>query len=161
MRLFTYMIVVMLFSMSGCSSQKKLVDDPPFETGDATCQRWVGGRAESGSGMLLSIPITGKLSENAEIQKAYFRGKVADVNMKEKDGQWLAIANFIDQKGDKPDMIMHSDPKKEVGNQPPKLQEKFPFELEADECVMGYEEDGKMNYFKVAGIKEKKPLAYQ
>ena len=161
MRLLSYMMIVLLFSLSGCSSQKKLVDKPPFDMGDATCQKWVGGREESGSGLLLNISVNETLSGNTQLQQAYFRGMVADIKMEEKDGQLMATANFLNKRDEKPDMVMHSDPKKEVGNKPPKLKDKFPFELEADECVVSYLEDDKMQYFKITDIKEKKPLSYQ
>ncbi|AKA35031.1 hypothetical protein [Flagellimonas lutaonensis] len=161
MKLISYMMFALLFSLSGCSSQKKLVKNPPFEMGDATCQRWVGGRAESGSGLLLNIPVDNAVATNTPLQQAFFRGRVADIKVEEKDGEWMAIANFINQREEKPDMVMHADPKKEVGNRPPKLEEKFPFELGPDECVVSYMEDGKTKYFKITGIKEKKPLTYQ
>lgn len=161
MRLISYMMFALLFSLSGCSSQKKLVDNPPFEMGDATCQRWVGGRAESGSGILLNIPVNEAMPGNTQLQQAFFRGMVADLKMEEKEGQMVATANFLNKQEEKPDMVMHADPKKEVGNKPPKLKDEFPFELEADECVVSYSEGGKTKYVKINGIKEKKPLTYQ
>ena len=83
------------------------------------------------------------VATNTPLQQAFFRGRVADIKVEEKDGEWMAIANFINQREEKPDMVMHADPKKEVGNRPPKLEEKFPFELGPDECVVSYMEDGK------------------
>ncbi len=161
MRTMTYIILALGFSLSGCNSQKKLVENPPFETGEATCQQWVGGRAESGSGTLLQIPLSNDNVGQRKLQKAYFRGKVADIKMKSNDGVWFAEANFKKKRTNKPDITMHRDPKKEVGNQPPPIKEEFPFELGESECVISYEEEGKTKYFKISDIKEKKPLLYQ
>lgn len=161
MKAFTSIILAMAFSLSGCSSQKKLVDTPPFETGDANCQAWVGGRAESGSGTKLEIPITSALPGGVVMQQAFFRGKIAQLRIEDREGVTLATANFMDQNEDKPDMVMHADSTKEVGNQPPKLNKEFPFELQADECVISYVDGDKVRYTKIKDIKEKKPLVYQ
>jgi len=160
MKVFTYIILAMSFSFTGCTSQKKLVKNAPFEMGEATCQRWTGGRAESGSGMLLQIPIMKDSIDKMQLQQAFFRGKVADVKVKSKDDKWFAEANFKNAT-EKPDIVMHSDSKKEVGNQPPKLNEKIPFELKEDECVLSYLDGEEVKYFKVIDIKQKKPLIYQ
>lgn len=128
MKTITYVILILGLSFTGCKSQKKLVQNPPFQIGEATCQSWLGGRAESGSGMLLKVPILSDNMDEMKFQQAYFRGKVADLSMKSKEGSWFAEANFKSQNMEKPDMVMHSDPKKEVGNQAPKLNEKIPFE---------------------------------
>lgn len=161
MKAFTSIMLAMAFSLSGCSSQKKLVEDPPFEVGDASCQAWVGGRAESGSGTKLEIPISGGLSADMAMQQAFFRGKIAKIKVETKEGMTLATANFMNSNEDKPDMVMHADSTKEVGNQPPKLNKEFPFELQADECVISYIDGDKVRYTKINDIKEKKPLVYQ
>jgi hypothetical protein len=66
---------------------------------------------------------------------------------------------------------MHSDPKKEVGNQPPgsisKKDKEFPFELKKDEAVISYKnsagdpQKSKITYFKITGIKTKPSLIYK
>jgi len=159
MRAFTYTILAMIFTLSGCSSQKKLVKNHPFELGQATCQTWVGGRPESGSGINLEIPVSN--SPNEKMQQAYFREKVATVKLNTVDGKLVAKASFLNANADKPDIVMHSDGTKEVGNQPPKLQEKSPFEMADDECVISYLDGDKMKYFKIEGVKEKEPLIYK
>ncbi len=161
MRIFTYTILAMVFSLSGCSSQKKLVKNVPFEMGQATCQSWTGGRPESGSGIKLEIPVLSENMDNMKMQQAFFRGKIADINLESREGNWIATANFMKVNSEKQDIIMHEDAKQEVGNQPPKLQEKFPFEISADECVVSYIEGNRIKYFKIEGVKEKKPLLYQ
>lgn len=161
MKIFTYTLLAMALSLSGCSSQKKLVDNPPFEMGQATCQSWTGGRAETGSGILLEIPLMGENMDGMQIQQAFFRGMMTDVSIETKDGKQMAKANFRKQSSEKMDMVMHGDSKEEVGNQPPKKKEKFPFELTPEQCVVSYMDGDTMKYFKIEGIKEKKPLIYK
>lgn len=161
MKTITYMIIVLALSFSGCSSQKKMVTEPPFTLGEATCERWVGGRAETGSGMLLEIPILSENLDAMKLQQAYFRGMIADITMENGDKGWVAKANFRKQNAEKPDMVMHSDGKQEVGNQPPKLQDKFPFELENNECVISFLVGESLKFYKVEGIKELQQKIYR
>lgn len=161
MKVFTYMILILALSLSSCSSQKKMVAQAPIEMGSATCQSWAGGRAESGSGMLLQIPVLNDNLDGKTLQQAFFRGKVADITMENTENGWLAMANFKNQTMEKPDIIMHADSKKEVGNQPPQVKEKFPFELEKDECVISFIDGDTLKYFKVSNIKDKAPKMFK
>ena len=78
-----------------------------------------------------------------------------------EDEGTMATAKFENHK---PDIVMHSDPKKEVGNQPPRLrteeEKTFPFELNADEAVLSYLENGKVKYVKISGVKDKPARIY-
>jgi hypothetical protein len=161
MRILLITVFAMVFSLSGCSSQKKLAKTAPFEMGQVTCQSWTGGRAESGSGIKLEIPVLSENMDTMKMQQAFFRGKVADISMSTLEGKWMASANFMNKSTEKPDMVMHSDSKQEVGNQPPTLQEKFPFEIGDNECVISYMDGDKVKYYKIEGVKEKKPLIYK
>ena len=160
MRIFTYTILAMVFSLSGCSSQKKLVDTTPFELGQATCQSWEGGRAEAGSGIKLEIPVLNDLN-GVTMQQAYFRGMMADLNVDSNDGKQMVKANFRRGNSEKMDIVMHEDSRKEVGNQPPTKKEEFPFELTDDQCVISYMDGNTVKYFKIEGIKEKKAQIFK
>ena len=138
-----------------------MVETPPFELGNATCQEWKGGRPESGSGLLLEIPVLSENLEQTRLQQAFFRGKITDITMESGDKGWIAKAKFRNSKMAKPDIVMDVDSKKEVGNKPPKAEEKFPFELGQNECVVSYSEGETIKYFKIEGIKEKSPLFYK
>lgn len=92
-------------------------------------------------------------------QNVYFRGKVAKVFTESVNGEMFAMGRFETQEMGKSDIVMHLDPKKEVGNKPPDIKKKeevaFPFELKKDEAVLGYLEKGREKYVKISGIKEK------
>ncbi|MDT0606201.1 hypothetical protein [Croceitalea rosinachiae] len=160
MKIFNYTILALAFSLSACSSQKKLVETP-FEMGQATCQSWAGGRPEAGSGINLEIPLLSEKIGEMKMQRAFFRGMVADVTLDSNEGKQVAKASFKKQASGKMDMVMHADSKEEVGNQPPKKEEKFPFELGNDQCVVSYLDGDTIKYFMIEGIKEKKPLIYK
>jgi hypothetical protein len=115
MRILLITVFAMVFSLSGCSSQKKLAKTAPFEMGQVTCQSWTGGRAESGSGIKLEIPVLSENMDNMKMQQAFFRGKVADISMNTIEGK----------------------------------------------CVISYMDGDKVKYYKIEGVKEKKPLIYK
>ncbi len=160
MKVFAYLMVLSTIFLSSCSSQKKFASDAPFEMGEVTCQAWVGGMAESGSGMLLEIPVLSENLDAMKLQQAYFRGKVADIRLENTAAGWMAKANFKNVTMEKPDITMHSDATKEVGNQPPMPMEKFPFELDDNECVISFLDGDKMKYFKIGNITEKKSKVF-
>ncbi len=160
-----YGIIILALSLTSCSSQKKLVAEAPFVLGTATVQEWLGGKEESGSGQTIQIEVTQMNGEGVVMQNLYFRGRMTPVHMELKEGVMYAMCELkTSSMENKPDMVMHADSTKEVGNQPPKLSKKdknaFPFELKADEAVLSFMEDEKVKYYKVTGIKEKKALTY-
>jgi len=161
MRILLLSILAITFSLSGCSSQKSLVEKPFFEIGDATYQSWSGGRPESGSGIKLEIPIIADNMANVKIQQAFFRGKIATIRMESRGSNWMAVAKYTTKSPLKPDIVADRDVRKEVGNTPPVLQEKFPFEVLENECGISYKDGNKIKYYKITGIKEKKAAIYK
>lgn len=161
MKNFTYILLGLTIGLTGCSSQKKLESNPPFTIGATTAQQWVGGREESGMGMTLKIQISKMKGEGVPLQSVYFRGDLSPLSMEMEAQGMMAVAKF---EKEKPDIIMHADSTKEVGNKPPKRKtnknEVFPFNLQPDEAVISYLENDKIKYTKITGIKEKQPIAY-
>jgi len=161
-----YIVLSLVMGLTGCSSQKKLEPMPPFVLGKATCQEWIGGQEESGSGFQLMIPIEEKMITDIAFKEVFFRGRVLESSIKNKDGKAFVVCNYVNQKTEKPDIIMHSDATKEVGNQAPKLKSKagnnFPFELQEDEAVLSYVENNskKAKYVKISGVKDKPARIY-
>lgn len=166
------LLLVTIFSLYGCSSQKKLTMAPPFSINNPSYQEYAGGREESGTGFILNFPVDIETGSEIEFLEVFFRGHVLQAEL-EKDGENLYIScDYKDViEGKKPDIIMHSDPKKEVGNQPPgsisKENQDFPFELKEDEGVVSYKntagdpQKNKIAYFKITGIKTKPALIYK
>ena len=149
-------------ALTSCSSQKSLQTDVPFELGDATVQQWLGGKEESGTGYLVTVPVS-FVTKEVRFQEMYFRGQTALVTT-EKNGDGLIVkANFATA-SKKQDLVMHADPKKEVGNQPPVVQKDsnkdFPFDLGPQEAVLSYIDKNRVKYVKLSELKEKSPLIY-
>jgi hypothetical protein len=155
-------ILILCFGLTSCSSQKTLQSDVPFEIGKATVQEWMGGREESGTGYLVNIPVS-VITKEVRFQELFYRGKIAQVTTEMKEEGFMVQANFINTPS-KPDLVMHADPKREVGNQPPLAQggstQDFPFELAPQEAVLSYVLKNHVKYVKISGMKEKAALIY-
>lgn len=158
--------IVILFCLFGCSSQKKLVTEAPFMIKDPSCQDYTAGREEGGSGFTLSLPIADN-AEDLTFEEVFFRGHIMKPSLLQNENGSVLVCDHKNKNIQaNPDMVMHADPKEEIGNQPPSLlrndQIEFPFELEKDEVVISYREKGKKRilYYKMKGVKEKPPLVY-
>ncbi len=167
MRKIPVLTIVILFGLFGCSSQNKLVQEAPFTIKDPSCQDYAAGREEGGSGFTLSLPIEDNVGE-VTFEEIYFRGHIMKPSLEQNEkGFALVCIHRNENPEEKPDIVMHADPKEEIGNQPPSLlktdQKEFPFKLEKDEVVIGYKEKGRkrMLFFKIIGVKEKPPLLYR
>jgi hypothetical protein len=159
--------IVILFGLLGCSSQKKLTETAPFVIMDPSVQDFAAGREEGGTGFTLKFPLK-EYGDDISFVTVYFRGHQLQPTMEMGENTSVLICEFKrENSAVKPDIIMHSDSREEVGNQPPGPinmipDEKPAFELKADEAVLGYKEKGKkrIKFFKVSGIKEKAPKVY-
>lgn len=160
------------FGFFGCSSQKKFNTNPPFSIADPTCQQYAGGLEDSGSGFILELPVSVDEGVGIEFLEVFFRGYALASEIKKEGESIVIICNYKQTAKDKkPDIIMHSDPKKEVGNQPPnsisKENEDFPFSLKKNEAVISYinttgnVNNSKVDYYKVNGIKDKPMRVYR
>lgn len=145
---------LILFGLTNCANGKKLQEKPPIPVKQAYYTSWTGGVKGAGSGYTLFIPAETK--PGLELDSVYFRGRKALI---EKSGSapnlYVAYFKIPSEEGKAPDVIMHSDPKKEYGNKPPKLPEKIPFELQEGEAVVKYTRNGEEKYFRIQGITRK------
>lgn len=148
----------------GCSSQKQFQADPPFTLSDPTVSYWSGGREASGSGMQVRLRWTPAESLTVTPDSVYFRGRIMKAVLEDTETGMVVLAEYKDDIPENPDMVMHADSTREVGNQPPLPLPAmdFPFELAADEAVLSYsrQPDGKRFYVKIGGVKETRGRIY-
>ncbi|HAF78514.1 MAG TPA: hypothetical protein DCG42_14460 [Maribacter sp.] len=115
--------------------------EPSFDIGKASCQEYVSGREESGSGTELRIPVS--LIENSDIQMnhIYFREKQVDAIVNTVNGENVIVVR--------------------IPNTASKSPEAIDLNLGKDEAVVSYSENGKLKYAKVSDIKQKQPQIYK
>lgn len=155
-------LLILMMGLYACSSQKKLTEEAPFAISNAVCQTWVGGMEQSGHGTEVTLDLDALPNAQITLVEMYFRGRVGALKMATTPDGIKATCNFIEQPKE---IAMHSDPAKEVGNQPPRVRSekeiKFPFELEPNEAVVSYLENDSLKYFKVVNVVDKPGRVYQ
>ncbi|MBT8311206.1 MAG: hypothetical protein KJO94_09055 [Eudoraea sp.] len=154
------LLLGILLGVSGCSSQKKIGTDAPFSVEKPSCTQFASGREESGHGFILRLPLSFKEYEDISYDAVYFRGHILTPMLLEEAGKQVLYCRYQRTPKVKPDIIMHDDPMKEVGNQPPAEKvgkKKFPFELQPAEAVIAYRIDDRIKYVKITGVKDKTP----
>ena len=138
----------LLLGFSQCATSKeiskKLQINTPFSIEKATYTDWVSGVKGGGSGTNVIVTIKDIDSNNIEIDSLYFRGLKVKVEIKESS----YIGRFNSSINQRKDKVLHSEPKKEFGNQVPIMEKEFPFELKNDEAVLSYKEKGKRKFYK-------------
>mgnify|MGYP003629753654 CR=1 FL=1 len=155
MRPFTF-IIISIFILSCNSNKMVLQENPPFEVTEASFQKWFGGTQEAGKGIHFNLSFS-EISEDVIIQKIYFRGKEEILKQNPKNPNEY-LATFIDKP--KEDVVLDSNPVKEMDNPRPSLVSEIPFELKAIEAVIQYQKDNKVFYYKIENIPEKDEVAY-
>ncbi len=154
------MASIILMAFSNCSSSQKLQKNTPFVIGNCTSQKWVSGVEQGSAGTKVSFNVSAFNQERFQLDSLYFRGRKTKINTEDTSGGMQCTAKFLKQSIKKPDVVMHSDPKKEYGNTLPIKLERIPFELKENEAVVKYMENGKVKYYKIEGIKELPELYY-
>ena len=128
---------------AACGSNKDLQERAPAQFGDVSYEY-------SSAGIRLSIPVVAIQEDRVSLDAVYFHG-MKSLLKKSEEVPNLYVADF--RLGTE-DMVMHEDPKKEYGNQPPQLPEKSPFDIDDDEAILVFTEAGQKKYYKLTGIQE-------
>lgn len=147
-----FFCIVMGF-FSNCANGKRLQEEPPVALKQAYYTSYTGGVRGADSGFTLFIPV----EKGAEIvmDSVYFRGRKAAIQKDTEDPNlYVAYFKIPSSEAKAPELIMHSDPKKEYGNKPLVILEDMPFEMEKDEAVIKYSKNGKAKFFKISGIQK-------
>ena len=159
MKDFYFLSLIVLFGVGGCSSQKKLVENPAFEVVSAQSFKSMPGREESDPQLILEVQVK-ELPADVTAAEVLFRGQIEPYLIVLQEDRSSLRAIFSENGPAKPDIIMDGDSTKEGGNQPPELQpllKEFPFELGKNEAVFRYKQGDKYTYFKVSSIRDGRP----
>ena len=161
MRPLTYAALLTVFGFAGCASQKQFEENPPFVVSDPMVQIIAAGREESGGVMTeISFRWTAETPLEIEPDSLYFRGRVLRPVLTDTETGVVLSARYPSVGLERPDLTMHADSLREVGNQPPAPLpdgHRFPFELKRDEAVLSYRmkaEPGR-RFYRITGIVEK------
>lgn len=160
MKSMAYAALLTAFGFAGCASQKQFEQNPPFVVSDPTVQTNASGREEGGVFTELSFRFTAEDPQGIELDSLYFRGRILKPVLTDTETGVVLSARYAAVSLTKPDLTMHADSLREVGNQPPvPLPDgrPFPFELKRDEAVLSYrlKAESGSRYYRITGIVEK------
>ena len=146
MQFFKYLSVSVLASLFfvQCSSAQKLEQDAPFKTSKAYYQKWIAGRQGGGSGINVFIPVTTPLV-SVKLDSLYFRGQKVILQLEPSNGS-LFTGRIITENNQRDGFKASTT--------------EMPFELNDNQAVISYIENGITKYFKIDNIVEKQMQQY-
>ena len=145
MKIRIVVLIVLVLSLSACSSTKKLESTAPFSLGEAYAQEWTIEEVEK-SGHEVVIPILSLENEKAILKNLYYNGKMAPVNIELTEMGNVAVAEFGNQ--DAAEVSTGGD------------SELFPFDLSETQAVISYVSNEKVRYYKINGIRRNLAVSY-
>ncbi|WP_128755202.1 hypothetical protein [Aquimarina sediminis] len=151
----TISLLLLLIMHIQCASSQQIDKKSPIEIKNTYFQEWIAGVEGGGSGFMIYLEVDAV--SDVKLEYAYFRGK--KIKLGHKTNELVYVGHYT--KATKPrDLIMSDDPKEEFKNQLPEIEEKIPFELADNECMISYMNNGKQGFFKLENIPEKELQAY-
>lgn len=133
-----------LLAFSQCGSSQVFTTDPPFQLGEVSLEPWTAGADKKITGVNIFFPVTD--GRSIVLDTVYYRYQKAPLMRIAKDN-YLVFKGQMTLDTAPYDLVMHADPKKEVGNTPPPLA-RHDFKLEPDEVVVGYSDGKKRGFYK-------------
>jgi hypothetical protein len=141
--------------LTSCSTKQEFITNPSSSIESAYFQNWVGGQELTGGGTNLFLKFKTPLKEGVFLSKVYFQEKEI---VPEKRNETDYVARFS-WKPDNKNLIMDGETVKEYGNKAPEIN-KPRFNLMPSEAVLEFNNNCKIEYYKLVAIKEKELLAY-
>ncbi len=147
--LISFGMLALLFSC-GSTSNNKLEKHLPFNIHNAFYTSWFG-QQPGAKGYTIYLEID---NSNITLDSIYFRNMSAKLEKKDTSiGENTYFGTFKMPNSIK-NYVLHSDSKKEFGNQLPDISKNIPFSLTKNEAVISFFSKNKINYYKISGIKE-------
>lgn len=142
-------VVIISILFLGCSTSKTIQDgfqsNPPFKVLEATYTKWVDDRPGI-NGFSINIAID---NPKVKLDTVYFRNTSAKMKLDESLLKTIYVGRLVMPNKNK-NIQLNIDSKKEFGNQVPDISQKIPFQLKANEAVVRYFFNNKINYFKIS-----------
>ena len=145
--------ILILLGFSNCANGKKLQEKAPQVFELAFYNIWQGSDSNEGSGLNFFLPVRTSKKVVIVPDSVYFRGRRVKLEL-HPENSLLYVGRFTLPSRTEEDFVMSSDPREEYGNPRPQIKEKIPFDLEQDEAIISYIEDGERKYIKLTGIEK-------
>ncbi|UPQ80574.1 hypothetical protein M0M57_06965 [Flavobacterium azooxidireducens] len=131
--------IIILFFLVGCASKETFQTQFPIPISDYFYQI-------KGNQTHFVIVFQQSISEDIKLEKLYFRNQTEEIK--------LISAQKVEAVFIKPDLILDANPENEYGNQPP-IPQKQQFQLNSNEAVLEFTQNGKIKHYKFTNVTEK------
>lgn len=138
-----------------CASSQQIDKKNPVEIKDAYFQKWVSGVEGGGSGFMVCVEVN-EITD-VKLEYVYFKGKKIKLDHKSTELVYVGHYSVVSKR---PELIMSDNPKEEFKNKLPDVEEKIPFTLKENECMVSYIKNGKKGLFKLDNMIEREMEAY-
>lgn len=128
---------------SKVKNQVEFQENLPIAITEVNFQNWASGLQEGGSGIHINI-ITTNTNTHVVLDSIYFRGLTAKIEPNKM--------NYFAR-------LSRSNTTNALSHQP-KSDNKFPFDLKENECIISYRLNRKIYYYKVDNLVEKQAQYY-
>jgi hypothetical protein len=147
----SFLLLAITFSLTFCAQKDMFQKQFPEEITVTNYQKWVGGRRETGSGIVFFLQLKNELPSNIVLKKIYFEKSVANFEA-QSGGAYAASLNR------KPVDLENVSDDNQGSTSKQIVTPKF--ELKPNEAILEYTIDQKTMYYKVTNIVEKEFQAY-
>ncbi|MCK4562815.1 MAG: hypothetical protein KAT78_07910 [Flavobacteriaceae bacterium] len=149
------LVLIILFSLTKCKTQV-VKQKAPFEIVEKTYFYFAGGKKGTNG---TTIKLVGKANTlNLGFTTIFFQNHEYKIIPEFNTEKFILVGSNTEIR--KNDLNMHRDAVEEYGNEVPKLEKKFPFDLEKNEAVLVYRINGEDFYYKITDIKQLKTVYY-
>ena len=148
--LISFGVLAIMFSC-GSTSNNKFEKRIPFNIHNAFYTNWFGEQPGV-KGYIVYLEID---DSNSVLDSIYFRNMSAKLEKDPAIGKNTYLGTFTMPNRMK-NYMLHSDSKKEFGNQLPDISKSIPFNLTENEAVILYLSENKIKYYKISEIVERK-----
>lgn len=146
-------VITSLFLL-GCGPSKVnqnngFQSNPPFKVVEATYIKSIGTKpGVKGISIYITIDNT-----EVKLETVYFRNNSTKLELDNSISKTSYVGNLV-MPNTENDIQLHSDSKREFGNQAPDISQKIPFQLKANEAVVSYFFKNEIHYFKILNLIE-------
>lgn len=152
-KILSFLIIIIGFSQ--CASLK-FEKKPPFKITNAVYKNWVGGQPGVSG---INVKITYSSAQKIQFDSIYFLNKAAKLEAKDVNKNTEVYGYFYISSLNN-DIILDSDPTKEMNNPIPKIKN-FPFELKENEAVISYTIKGNTKYYKIKSLVKQNSINFK
>lgn len=143
-------IWAVILGFTACGSSQKLVDKLPFTLGELRIEPWSVGESNMQMGVNIYIPVQDFDRSSITLDSLYYQGKVVKLEPIKKDSYQVFIGRFMETRPS--NLILHADPKKEFGNQPPQSPVKPPYGINDQQALLKFTINGQDHYYKLSNF---------